>query len=384
MNAGDDIRGPGLYVHVPFCARKCTYCYFFSRPDGPDRPRETERYLETLAAELNALPRPFTPASVYLGGGTPTALEPAALGRLLALLRERIDLSRVSEFSCEANPGTLRNGVLDILRAGGVTRLSIGAQSFHPATLNLLGRIHSAADTVQSVHEARSAGFDHVSLDLMFAVPGQSLTHWSSDLSQALALGPEHLSLYALTLEPGTPLAQAVTAGRITSVSDDEAADAYDLARTALQAAGFEHYEISNFARPGCACLHNLLYWSGEDYLGAGPAAHSHWKGRRRANAPSLDAWVGRDGPVPFPCESDECLTPIAKAVETLVFSLRRTRGIQRAEFIQRTGFDLDALRGDTIRTLLDRGLLDLAPPDGIRLAASALFISDSVFRDLL
>lgn len=384
MNADDEIRGPGLYLHVPFCLRKCTYCDFYSLPDGPDQPRDVARYLSAVSSELDLLPVPFAPVSVYIGGGTPTALGSSGLGKLGAAVRDRIDLSRVSEFSCEANPGTLQDGVLDTLRAVGVTRVSIGAQSFHPDLLALLGRSHTASDTERAVREARVAGFSQVGLDLMFAVPGQSADDWRADLNRALTLQPDHLSLYALSLEPGTRLARDVADGRLLAVPDDEAADAYALARELLPSAGFDPYEISNFARPGAACLQNLLYWSGEDYLGVGPAAHSHWKGTRWSNPSSLDTWSGENGGRRFPREDEEHLAPADKAVETLIFGLRRIRGVQRAELMRRTRFDLDTLRGPEIRNLLDRGLLVPAPPDGIRLADSALFISDAVFRDLL
>lgn len=384
MNPDGEIRGPGLYVHVPFCASKCAYCDFYSLPDGPGRNADRARYLGRLAAELEHLPRLFAPRSVYLGGGTPTALGPDGMRILLKTLGERVDLSRVVEFSCEANPGTLAGGILDVLRAGGVTRLSIGAQSFDPSTLSILGRRHSAEDTARAVRETRTAGFDSIGLDLIFAVPGQSTHDPCADLDRAMALGPDHLSLYALSVEPGTRLAESVRSGALSPVSDDEAADQFAAARDLLRAGGYEPYEISNYSRPGAACLQNLLYWSGEEYLGVGPSAHSHWNGSRWSNPGTLDAWADPGAKELFPREEEERLAPEAKAVETLVFGLRRLRGVQRAEFRDRTGFELDALRGAQIRALLNRGLLDPAPPDGIRLSESALFLSDAVFRDLL
>lgn len=384
MNPDGEICGPGLYVHVPFCAGKCAYCDFYSLPDGPGRAADRARYLDVLDAELHHLPRPFAPRSVYLGGGTPTTLGPGGMRTLLAALQERVDLARVVEFSCEANPGTLAGGTLDVLRAGGATRLSIGAQSFDPSTLSTLGRRHSAEETARAVREARTAGFDAVGLDLIFAVPGQTAGHVLADLDRAMELGPDHLSLYTLSLEPGTPLAESVRSGSLRPVPDDEAADQYAAARDRLRAGGYEPYEISNYARPGAACLQNLLYWSGEEYLGVGPSAHSHWNGSRWSNPGTLDAWAEAGAEGRFPRMEEERLDPGDKAVETLVFGLRRLRGVQRGEFRSRTGYEMDALRGAQIRALLGRGLLVPAPPDGIRLADSALFLSDAVFRDLL
>lgn len=384
MNPAGEIRGPGLYVHVPFCASKCAYCDFYSLPDGPGRQADRARYLDRLDAEAWSLPRAFAPRSAYLGGGTPTALGPDGMRSLLKILGDRADLSRLVEFSSEANPGTLSGGILDVLRAGGVTRLSLGAQSFDPATLSILDRRHSAEDTARAVRDARAAGFEQVGLDLIFAVPGQSAETARTDLDRAMALGPDHLSLYALSLEPGTRLAESVRSGPLHPVPDDEAADQYAAAREILRSGGYEPYEISNFARPGAACLQNLLYWSGEEYLGIGPSAHSHWEGSRWSNPGTLEVWAEPGANGRFPREEEERLAPEAKAAETLVFGLRRLRGIQRPEFRSRTGFDLDALRGTQIRALLDRGLLVPAPPDGIRLADSALFLSDAVFRDLL
>ncbi len=362
--------GPGLYLHVPFCARKCAYCAFFSRRA---EPAAVAAWLAGVARELETLPEGFAPASVFFGGGTPTALEEADLARLLDLVRARVDLVRVGEWTCEANPGTLTKAKAARLRAAGANRLSIGAQSFADETLRKLGRIHAAAETRAAFALARAAGFENLGLDLIYGVPGVSRESFRADVEAALALDPEHLSCYCLEIEAGTPFAAEAAAGRL-DISADEQRAQFDWARQRLAAGGWAHYEISNFAKPGRECRQNLLYWTGGEYLGIGPAAHSHWRGKRWGNSAELPGWKR---------EFEERLEPAAKARETLVMGLRRIAGWGRAEFRAATGFDYDALRGAEIARLAAEGLL-VVEPDRIRLAADALFVSDSVFAELV
>lgn len=387
---------PGLYLHVPFCLRKCAYCDFASQPIAEGG---VERYLEALAREFEMRPAEFRSETVYIGGGTPTALSEAALGRLLELLRAAVEPERIVEWTCEANPGTLTETKARALRGAGVNRLSIGAQSFDDARLARLGRIHTAAEIGEAVAIARAAGFDNLSLDLMYALPGESLAEWERDLERAMALSPEHLSLYALAIEDGTPFARERDAGRLAEASDDAARAQYERARAALRAAGYIHYEISNFARPGRESRHNLLYWSGGEYLGFGPSAHSHWRGARWGNFQGLEEWAAaaskawktarRDSAPPrefagaIEREFAERLDPEAKARETLIFGLRRRAGWRRDDFRRVTGFDYEDLRGPEIERLARAGLLERTP-EGIRLADAALFVSDTVFRELV
>ena len=360
----------GLYVHVPFCVRKCGYCAFFSRPAQPDL---VAAWFAGIERELAALPAGFAPTSVFFGGGTPTALDERDLARLLDLVRARVDLRNLAEWTCEANPGTLSSAKLACLRAGGVDRLSLGAQSFTAETLKRLGRIHAADETRAAVAQARAAGFANVGLDLIYGVPGVAREMFQADIEAALALAPEHLSCYCLEIEAGTPFARAAAAGEL-AVSEDEQRAQFDWARRRLVAAGFEHYEISNFARPGRACRQNGLYWSGGDYIGVGPAAHSHWAGARWGNVPELPAWKRA---------FEERLEPAAKARETLVMGLRRLAGWGRAEFRAATGCDYNELRGPEIARLAAQGLLTVEP-DRIRLVDDALFVSDAVFAELV
>ena len=362
--------GTGLYVHVPFCVRKCGYCAFFSRPA---EPALVAAWFAGIEREFATLPDGFAPTSVFFGGGTPTALGESDLERLLELVSARVDLKTLAEWTCEANPGTLTPAKLARLKAGGVDRLSLGAQSFDAATLKRLGRIHAADETRAAVALARAAGFDNVGLDLIYGVPGVARETFAADVEAALALEPEHVSCYCLEIETGTPFADLAAAGKL-AVSEDEQRAQFDWARRRLAAADLAHYEISNFAKPGRECRQNLLYWNGGEYIGVGPAAHSHWAGARWGNSPALPEWKRAFA---------ETLEPAAKARETLVMGLRRIAGWGRAEFRAATGFDYDALRGPEIAGLAAQGLL-VVEPDRLRLAADALFVSDAVYAELV
>jgi oxygen-independent coproporphyrinogen III oxidase len=362
--------GPGLYVHVPFCVRKCGYCAFFSRPA---EPAAVAAWRAGLGRELQALPEGFAPESVFFGGGTPTALAETELGLLLECIHARVELSQVAEWTCEVNPGTLTAEKAGLLRTAGVNRLSIGAQAFGAGTLRRLGRIHGAAEIRAGVAQARAAGFENLGLDLIYGVPGVSREEFQADVEAVLALAPEHVSCYCLEIEAGTPFALAAAEGRLP-VDEGEQRGQFDWARRRLAAAGYGHYEISNFAKPGRECRHNLLYWTGGEYIGLGPAAHSHWQGVRWGNTAELPEWKR---------EFAERLAPEAKARETLVMGLRRIAGWGREEFLAATGFAWDELRGGEIARLAAAGRL-VAAGDRLRLAEDALFTSDAVFAELV
>lgn len=362
--------GPGLYVHVPFCVRKCPYCAFFSRPAEPGA---VAAWLTGIDRELAGLPADFAPHSVFFGGGTPTVLGEGDLTHLLETVHKRVNLARVTEWTCEANPGTLTAGKAGRLKAGGVNRLSLGAQSFDDATLKRLGRIHTAAEIRAGVDLARATGFENLGLDVMYGLGGVPFESFCADVEAAMALEPEHISAYCLEIEAGTPFAHAAPAGGLAA-GEKEQRRQFDWARKRLAGGGWTHYEISNFAKPGRECRQNLLYWSGGDYFGVGPAAHSHWHGSRWGNTPALPEWKRA---------FTERLESEAKARETLVMGLRRIAGWGRAEFRAATGFDYDALRGPEIAQLTAAGLL-AAEPGRLRLAEEALFVSDTVFTELI
>ena len=367
----------GLYIHVPFCIRKCAYCAFYSLPSTADTDL-VAAWLRGIGREAEAAPSDFTPSTIFIGGGTPTALPDDALARLLDLVAARWGGPGILEWTVEANPGTLTPAKLRLLRKAGVTRLSLGAQSFSPGVLAALGRIHTPGQIRDAVAMARDAGIPDLSLDLMYgwAAPSvrDALDTLRADLDAALALAPGHLSAYCLEVEPGTPLAARRDADRPVAAPPALQRRAYDLVRRRLAATGYVHYELSNFCLPGRECRHNLLYWTGGSYIGLGPAAHSHWEGERRANSPTLPDWT---------TAFRETLPPRRKACETLVMGLRRTAGWTRTAFRAATGFDYLDLRGPEIARLATDGIL-LSTPSSIRLAPSAYFTSDAVFAALV
>ena len=366
----------GLYIHVPFCARKCGYCDFYSVPLAGGRP--AEEYLGALERECEGLPEGFAPETVFLGGGTPTVLSAAELDHLFELIARRVNLSRVTEWTCEANPGTLDAEKIRALRRAGVNRVSLGVQSFDDRVLAFLGRIHTGRQASESFRLLRGEGFDNVSLDLIFAVPGAPAGALERDLDQAIALNPEHLSVYGLTFEDGTPLARRRDAGEVRELDEEEQLRQFRVVRDTLKGAGFHHYEISSYARPGRECRHNLLYWGPGEFLGLGPAAHSHWAGRRWANARRLEEWAAG-----APREFEEALDPEARAREALVFGLRRLDGVEREKFCQETGFDYHALRGGEIAWLVQLGMLE-ETDNRLRLTEKGLVVSNAVFAELV
>jgi oxygen-independent coproporphyrinogen-3 oxidase len=375
---------PGLYVHVPFCVRKCSYCDFYSLAQPPDRAApDAARYLAALEVELASLPPGFVPETIFFGGGTPTELATADLSRLLAMVRRRVDPGRVREWTCESNPGTLTPEKAELLRASGVNRVSLGVQSFDPENLRFLGRIHTAEEAVAGFRLLRACGFGNVNLDLIFGIPGSSQETLRRDLETLAALGPEHASCYCLIFEEGTPLARMRAQGLVREVAEEDELAQYALAREVLARAGYRHYEISNFARPGRECRHNLLYWGAGEYVGVGPSAHSHWGGARWGNVKSLVLWTERLLAGRPARDFEERLEPEARAREALVMGLRRTDGVERAAFRAETGFDYAALRGREIERLAGLGLLEEAG-GRLRLTERGLFVSDAVFAELV
>jgi oxygen-independent coproporphyrinogen-3 oxidase len=374
----------GLYIHVPFCVRKCGYCDFYSLAQPGDRAApEAGLFLAALDIELGRLPRRFRPETVFLGGGTPTELASGDLARLLDLVRRRVDLSRVVEWTCESNPGTLTREKALLLREAGVNRVSLGIQSFEPRNLSFLGRIHTAEDAEAGVRLLRECGHRNLNLDVIFGIPGGSMETVARDIERAVALEPDHIACYGLIFEEGTPLSTMRERGLVRPVEDDEEARQYEWIRAALARAGYRQYEISNYARPGRECRHNLLYWSAGEYIGLGPSAHSHWEGARWANERDLGRWArallsGRD-----PRAFEERLEPEARAREALVMGLRRRDGWAREEFEAATGFDWRALCGEAIERLSALGLLE-EEGGRLRLAEKALFVSDAVLAELV
>lgn len=370
---------PGLYVHVPFCRSKCAYCDFVS--EAPPKPDRVALYLDALELELARGSWDRRPQTIYVGGGTPTALPAAALERLLRRLHPLADEAR--EWTIEANPGTVDESVAQQLMTAGVTRVSLGVQTLHEPALRTLGRTHDARAVVESVTTLRRAGFTNISFDLMLAIPERTMNELEQDLTQLLALGPMHVSAYLLTVEPGTCLAARIARGEIAGPPEDQAVAEYEWVSERLYAAGFRQYELSNWARPGYECRHNLLYWTGGDYIGVGPAAHSHHQGTRWGNFQSLDKWAEALSKGWTPIDVTEQLPPERAARERLVMWLRLVDGVANEAFRAATGWTPEQIAGDEIRSLVARGLLEQTAW-GVRLAPRARLISNVVFAELV
>jgi oxygen-independent coproporphyrinogen III oxidase len=318
-----------LYVHIPFCLKVCPYCSFYK--ETLDRGK-MQRFLDALLAELDQVLARDTlqPRTIFFGGGTPSALSTAQLETLLSGMRKRLDLSQLTEWTLEMNPATVSLEKARALRALGVNRISMGVQSWEPEQLKVLGRVHTAAQAERSYEILREAGFDNVNLDLMFAVPTQTRAQWTSTLEKTIALGPEHISAYCLTYEEDTAFYRRFQSGEYAQDKDWDA-DLFELTLNRLEMGGYEPYEISNHARPGHECLHNLAYWEGADYLGLGPSAFSTRGPDRWENVENVPAYCERVLSGKPAADFRETLTSSIRLSERVAFGLRTSRGLDAA-----------------------------------------------------
>lgn len=392
-----------LYVHIPFCRARCPYCDFNTYAGRDDLILP---YLRALAAEaelwsqaLAASDLDFSVVTLYFGGGTPSLLSPSQIGGMLMTLRGLFSVPSGAEISMEANPGTVTYTKLKELHRRGVNRLSIGVQSFDDRLLKVLGRQHSAAQAQAAYQGARRAAFSNVNLDLIYGIPAQSLIDWSAELQKAVSLEPEHLSLYPLTVEEGTPMAQWMAEGRMASPDPDLAADMYEMAEERLAKAGYRHYEISNWARPGKECAHNLTYWRNQPYLGLGAGAHSCLAGCRFSNLRLPQSYIERlrDGEpagllanltpagdalwqnMPWQrsaLEAIEPITPEVRRAETLIMGLRLEEGVNLSKLASPLPYRYQG----AIAELAAVGLLT-QENDSLRLTPRGRLLANEVFQ---
>ncbi|MGB8264897.1 MAG: radical SAM family heme chaperone HemW [Candidatus Velthaea sp.] len=363
-----------IYVHLPFCPYVCPYCDFAKWAyDGP----AAQRYLAALEAEIEGAPQ-LAGSTLFFGGGTPNTYAPAVLAGLVARLRARFGLAPETEISLEINPDRALCEGLEVWRAAGINRLSIGVQSFVPGELRALGRRHKPADPGEVVRRARAAGFTNISLDLMFGVPGQTQASWRESLDAALALDLEHISTYGLTIEAGTPYARWYARDPAAFADNNREADLYALAIERLRAAGFEHYEISNFARPGYRCRHNETYWRNGSYLGLGVGAASYLEGVRFVHTRERESYVAAAlAGQPIPGESEE-LGAAARVGEAIMLALRTSEGVDTRAFRERYGVDVRTHYRSTIEQLEADGLL-YAEEAFVRLTERGRFLANDV-----
>ena len=353
-----------LYLHLPFCAKKCRYCDFASYAG---REGDMPAYVEAVLREAQARAEQLgtTPVeTVFLGGGTPSLLPAPQLSRLLDGVCRFFPVQPGAEFTCEANPGTLTRPWLDTAVAHGVNRLSLGMQAYQPELLAMLGRIHDFGQVERSVAMAREAGIGNISLDLMFGLPGQTAAQWRETLQAALSLHPQHLSCYGLIPEEGTPLKADLDAGRLSLPEEDVERAMYDAALAILAEAGYVQYEISNFALPGYACRHNLGYWRQVPYLGLGAAASSMLPGSgsaaylRETNPPGLSQYMDMVLSGTWQARERIAVSAAEARFETMMLGLRTTEGVSEATFAAMHGVTLEACYGKRLRTLAHEGLV--------------------------
>ncbi len=378
-----------LYIHIPFCLAKCPYCSFFSV--AGKSPGLHTKYGKALRQQIlqmaDDLPKERVDLrTIFVGGGTPTTLAPDLLATVLADCLAHFPHTLPAEemeISIEANPATVDLEGLLILRRAGFNRISIGAQSFDDKALRCLGRVHTAAETIRTVHLARQAGFININLDLMYGLPGQSPGNWEKSLHHALDLAPEHLALYELTVEENTPFASQFAQGTLKLPPEDAILAMLDTTAAMTRQAGLERYEISNYARPGLQCRHNLTYWHNQDYLGLGAGAVACLAGLRQQATTDLEKYISTIGKGQDIYVEQERLSREARFRETMIMGLRMTRGINIAHIRERFGIDPIVFYGETLARLIKMDLVQ-QPATHLRLTDRGLLLANQIMRELV
>jgi oxygen-independent coproporphyrinogen-3 oxidase len=382
------LQTTSLYLHIPFCHTRCHYCDFNTYAGIlPLR----EPYVRALLTEIELAGKiaqhpdstPRRSRTIFFGGGTPSLLTVSQITRLLNACFTAFAVDKDAEITLEANPGTLSQEQLAGIRAAGINRLSMGAQSFDATLLQTLGRIHSPEEITQAVHYARAAGFTSINLDFMFGLPGQTMHHWRETLDRALDLHPDHLSLYSLIIEEGTPFYTWTHEGRIIPGDDDLCADMYEYADEILQKAGYMNYEISNWALPGQQSRHNLTYWLNLPYIGMGAGAYSSFANRRFSNEREPLAYIKLLKTGRLPEVESEVIERVQAMSETAFLALRTAMGLHLPTFEQRFGEPFSQFAGDRLRTVEDAGLLE-QEVEWLRLSKRGRLLGNEVFLRLL
>ncbi|HEY9854520.1 MAG TPA: radical SAM family heme chaperone HemW [Stenomitos sp.] len=368
----------GLYVHIPFCLKKCYYCDFACYAG---QERHLEAYLAALEAELKAYPEGLPIRTVYFGGGTPSILSATQLSRLMDAIEAHFTVVPGAERTMEVNPGTGGPELWQVARERGITRLSLGVQSFDDALLTAIGRDHAVADVYRTFEAMRAAGHDNLSLDLIYALPGQTMEQWEATLDAALALGPEHFSVYGLILEEQTVFGAWQKKGKLRLAPEDLEVAMGDRLSARMATAGYERYEISSWARPGYQATHNRIYWRNEPYIGLGTGAHSYWQGRRYENPRGIPEYLRQPEPTwPRTPQQD----PQEEVEETVFLALRMTQeGLEKERFSARYGMAPAERFPEAFKRLTAAGLVEDAG-DRYRLTPRGIWLSNEVFAEFL
>jgi oxygen-independent coproporphyrinogen III oxidase len=370
----------GVYIHIPFCRSRCSYCDFAT---GLYDPELAERYVQAVVEEIKSntiVDNLIAIDTIYLGGGTPSLLSAAQLRVILEAVRQRFRVDECAEVTMEMNPGTVSPEILREFRAEGVNRASFGAQTFDNDELARLGRSHNVADTLKTFSDLRVAGFDNVSFDLIAGLPGQALERWQSNVEQALRLRPEHLSFYLLEVHPGTPLAEHIRRGIQPIPDDDLAAVMYEWMLVRAEEAGYHHYEISNLCLPGFASQHNIKYWTGVPYFGFGCSAHSYdGQGRRWSNQRDVAKYVHAIEAGTSPLVQEQRLNGMDIRSEAIFLGMRMMAGVNTKRYHDTFGIDLRETHKDDLNRFVDAGLVEFEG-DIVRLTRAGALMSNEVF----
>jgi oxygen-independent coproporphyrinogen-3 oxidase len=380
----------GIYVHIPFCQSKCPYCSFVSYQDVDTNIKN--RYMQALLCQAKDMARhPWSRArkfhSLYIGGGTPSTVTVSAMGDFIAACLEAFDFTSVSqkepEVTMEVNPNTVNEAMLQKFRQAGINRLSIGTQSFSDSMLKAIGRKHSAQDAIQAVKFARAAGFTNISLDLMHGLPGQDLANWQKSLGMALDLAPEHLSVYELAIEKGTPFFEQERQGRLDLPNEKASLVMFEYARDILSASGYEHYEISNYARNRFQSVHNINYWENGSYLGLGSGAVSCFSGVRIQSEENPERFIDMITRQQKPFKEAEFLPIDARFRESVIMGLRMTAGVSISLLEKRYGMTPEKYYGETLKVLFEQKLLE-EKNNRLRLTEKGILLANMVMAQLV
>lgn len=374
----------GLYLHLPFCISKCPYCDFNSYQLKEDN--QISSYISALYQEITTYSKKLKKSNIktiYLGGGTPTILSGVQIYDILEFCKSKFTIDKDAEITIEANPGTLDGEKIKLLIESGINRLSLGAQSFNNLFLKKLGRIHNTQDIIDSYYLARKEGFNNINIDIMFALPDQTTEDLQVTLKKAVSLKPDHLSLYNLTIKPGTEYYKKYKKGKLKLPTEDEEFDMYNWAIKFLEESGFEHYEIANFARPYKRSMHNLIYWQNKPYLGIGAGAYSFIKGYRYMNYESPARYVKEMMSGKLPVDNGEKLSLRKRMIETIILGLRTKDGVGYKKFKTRFGVNLNDIFFKQVNKLVNLALLEKGDCK-IKLTKKGIFLANTVFREFV
>ena len=370
-----------IYIHIPFCATKCYYCAFNTYTFHKE---QAKAYLQALRTEMKLYASETDPLqTIFIGGGTPSILSVAALTQLFTDIHQHFQITPDAEITVECNPGTVDNEKLSVMKDNGVNRLSFGLQAMQDETLKQLGRIHTVVEFLESYHLARENGFENINIDLIFALPDQTMEAWQHTLNEVISLDPDHISAYNLVMEETTPFYEWWQAGELHLPTEDTEADMFQYTIETLTARGYTHYEICNFARPDHYAKHNLVYWNNQPCIGLGAGASGYVNGIRYTNIRGIAPYINKLSKRNKPIADTECLTGNAEKAETLMLALRKREGISLEDYQNRFGEDIEVAFGNILKKWIDLQLLERTATH-LKLTCRGLFLANEVFIELM